>query len=153
MVYQLLRHSNPFYWWLNCIQLDDCISIEWCQIKTDVEWSVQMIYNLKPGSQQQCVALVDQMCYIYASDVMKVSVHPFLTGSVLCRLMWYLNSTIQEPLILVIKRADPYHNSIFPVVLHNLYFKTLKSLGRKSVKLFSNLLPDGEPSNKLGVGP
>ena len=46
----------------------------------------------------------------------------------------------------VVKRADPYHNPIFPVVLHSLYFKTPKLLGRKSTKPFLNSLPDGELS-------
>ena len=52
----------------------------------------------------------------------------------------------------VVKRVDPYSNTIFVHALHSVYFKGPKSLGRKFAKLFSNSLEAGE-SDEVEIPP
>ena len=65
---------------------------------------------------------------------------------------YYIDIKLKEPLTQVVKRADLYHNPISTTVLFNIYFKNLKSLGRKCTKLFCNSLDDRN-SDKVEIPP
>ena len=75
---------------------------------------------------QHCANLIGQMHYIYSPEVMWV-----MFSHCLIQITVQIIYLFQKPLAAIVKRADPYSNTIFMTVLHSVYFKTVKLIGWK----------------------